>query len=101
MPAVRPMRPLWTIWTFASFSLFSALVECRAAELNVGGATISITPDRPVALAGQMHTRIARTVLTEFGIQIKARSRALQTFIIQLAGPGSYVPTGRADRGGG
>ncbi len=38
---------------------------------------------------------------TEFGIQIKARSRAFQTFVIQLAGPGSYVPTGRAVRGGG
>ena len=33
-------------------------------------------------------------LFTEFGIQIKARSRALQTFIIQLSGPGSYVPTG-------
>ena len=62
MPAIRPMRPSWTIWTFATLSLFSALVECRAAELYVGAATISITPDRPVALAGQMHTRIARTV---------------------------------------
>jgi hypothetical protein len=40
-------------------------------------------------------------LFTEFGIQIKARSRALQTFIIQLAGPGSYVPTARAVRGGG
>jgi hypothetical protein len=38
---------------------------------------------------------------TEFGIQIKARSRALQTFVIQLAGPGSYVATARAARGGG
>ena len=28
----------------------------------MGGATVSITPDRPVALAGQMHTRIARDV---------------------------------------
>ena len=37
----------------------------------------------------------------EVGIQIKARSRALQTFIIQLAGPGSYLPTGRAAQGGG
>ena len=35
-------------------------------------------------------------LFTEFGIQIKARSRALQTFVIQLAGPGSYVPTERA-----
>jgi hypothetical protein len=40
-------------------------------------------------------------LFTEFGIQIKARSRALQTFVIQLAGPGSYLPTGRAARGGG
>lgn len=38
---------------------------------------------------------------TEFGIQMKARSRALQTFVIQLAGPGTYVPTARAVRGGG
>src|SRR5206468_1291786 len=34
----------------------------RGAELHVGGASVSITPDRPVALAGQMHTRIARDV---------------------------------------
>ena len=37
---------------------------------------------------------------TDFGIAIKARSRALQTFVIQLAGPGTYVPTERAVRGG-
>ena len=41
-------------------------------------------------------------LFTDFGIQIKARSRALQTFVIQLAGPGAtYVPTERAERGGG
>jgi hypothetical protein len=40
-------------------------------------------------------------LFTEFGIQIKARSHALQTFVIQLAGAGSYVPTSRAARGGG
>lgn len=40
-------------------------------------------------------------LFTEFGIQMKSRSRALQTFLIQLAGPGSYVPTPRAARGGG
>lgn len=40
-------------------------------------------------------------LFTEFGIQIKARSPAVQTFVIQLAGPGSYVPTARAAAGGG
>lgn len=37
---------------------------------------------------------------TDFGIQIKARSKALQTFIIQLVGPGTYIPTKEAVEGG-
>lgn len=40
-------------------------------------------------------------LFTDFGIQIKARSPALQTFVVQLAGPGTYLPTERAARGGG
>ena len=55
-------RLSWSILTVAASSIAPASVECRGADLLVGGATISITPDRPVALAGQMHTRIARTV---------------------------------------
>jgi hypothetical protein len=38
---------------------------------------------------------------TQFGIQMKARSNALHTFVIQLAGPGTYVPTPFAASGGG
>ena len=38
---------------------------------------------------------------TQYGIQIKARSRALQTFVVQLTGPGTYLPTAEAVRGGG
>src|SRR5690606_16636092 len=40
-------------------------------------------------------------LFTDYGIQIKGRSKAVQTFIIQLAGSGSYLPTERAVRGGG
>jgi len=40
-------------------------------------------------------------LFTDYGIQIKARSPALQTFVIQLAGAGTYLPTERAVRGGG
>ncbi|MHC4435320.1 MAG: hypothetical protein ACYTBS_26100, partial [Planctomycetota bacterium] len=29
-----------------------------------------------------------------------ARSKAVQTFIVQLAGPGTYLPTEKAIRGG-
>jgi hypothetical protein len=40
---------------------------------------------------------------TDYGIQIKAQSKAVQTFVIQLTGErsGSYLPTARAVKGGG
>ena len=40
-------------------------------------------------------------LFTDFGIQMKARSPAVQTFLVQLAGGGTYLPTERAVRGGG
>jgi len=39
-------------------------------------------------------------LFTDYGIRIKARSKAVQTFVIQLVGPGTYLPTGKAVRGG-
>jgi len=39
-------------------------------------------------------------LFTDYGIRIKARSRAVQTFVVQLVGPGTYLPTARAVRGG-
>ncbi len=38
---------------------------------------------------------------TDFGVQMKARSPGVQTFIIQLAGSGGYLPTERAAKHGG
>ena len=40
-------------------------------------------------------------LFTDYGIQMKARSPAVQTFVIQLTGSGGYLPTERAVRGGG
>ena len=37
----------------------------------------------------------------DFGMRIKARSKAVQTFIVQLAGSGTYVPAERSLKGGG
>lgn len=37
----------------------------------------------------------------DYGIQIKVRSPAIQTFLVQLAGKGSYVPSLRSTSGGG
>jgi hypothetical protein len=38
---------------------------------------------------------------TDYGIRMQARSKALQTFTVQLVGPGYYVPTAEAVQGGG
>ena len=40
-------------------------------------------------------------LFTDYGIRIQARSKALQTFVVQLAGPGTYLPTEKAMAGGG
>jgi hypothetical protein len=40
-------------------------------------------------------------LFTDFGVALKARSPALQTFVVQLVGRGTYLPSGRAVRGGG
>lgn len=37
----------------------------------------------------------------DYGIQIQSRSKAVQTFVVQLAGPASYLPTVRSVAGGG
>jgi len=40
-------------------------------------------------------------LFTDYGVQMKARSPAVQTFVIQLVCSGGYLPTERAVRGGG
>lgn len=40
-------------------------------------------------------------LFTDYGIQMQAKSKALQTIVIQLAGPGTYLPTEKAMTGGG
>ena len=37
----------------------------------------------------------------DYGVYIKARSKAIQTFLVQLSGPGTYVPSERSVAGGG
>lgn len=39
-------------------------------------------------------------LFTDYGIRLKARSKAVQTFVVQLVGPGTYLPTEKAIRGG-
>ena len=66
------------------------------------------TEARPT-LAMELHVlRIGDAVIctnqfelfTDYGIRIKGRGKAEQTFVVQLVGPGTYLPTEKAVRGG-
>ena len=68
--------------------------------------------DQQPAMATEIHVlRIGDVAIctnpfelfSDYGVQMKARSRAAQTFVIQLVGGGPfcYLPTERAVRGGG
>jgi len=56
-------------------SVLSFAIESVASELLVGAASVSITPSQPVALSGQVHTRIARDVESP----VTATALALET----------------------
>ncbi|HBB75535.1 MAG TPA: hypothetical protein DC048_13935, partial [Planctomycetaceae bacterium] len=61
MPYVS-RRTAFAVWLPLLASTFTLLDSLGAAELFAGAATVSITPDRPVALSGQMRTRISTDV---------------------------------------
>ena len=50
------------VWLPLLACTFTPLDSLDAAELLAGAATVSLTPDRPVALSGQMRTRISTAV---------------------------------------
>jgi len=60
--------------------------EVELHVLRIGDAVICTNPSE---------------LFSDYGVQIKARSKAVQTFVVQLAGGGTYLPTERALRGGG
>ena len=66
------------VWLVAAFTVATVWTPSvlSADELYVGTATVDITPERPVALAGQFHLRVSRAVetpLTATAVAIEAR----------------------------
>ena len=72
-------------------------MSCCAAELRIGTATVSITPDKPVALDGQFRLRISRGVdnpVTATAVAIEAREgdRAVDQAILLSADIVAFRP---------
>ena len=86
MKSPKSYRPRPAILAAVS-CVFATLGQCRAAELHVGAATVSITPDRPIALSGQMHTRISKGVrspvtATALALESKDGAKVLDQVIL-------------------
>jgi len=94
-------QPRWYSEVTGAFAMwrFNARVRMRAEACR----------SRPQILAELHVIRLGEVVLAtnpfecflDYGVQIKARSPATQTFLVQLAGPGSYLPTARSVGGSG
>jgi hypothetical protein len=75
MKTPRPRRILLAQTACAAMAAL-AVAKASAAELWIGAATTSITPDKPIALDGQFNTRISRGVdnpITATAVAIEAR----------------------------
>src|SRR5579864_2967132 len=73
MKSIRAGRP---VLIAVALLVLPASGPSRAAEIRAGAATVSITPDRPVALQGQMNTRISKGVrspVTATALALEAR----------------------------
>ena len=70
------MRSCYVLWRIALLLIILCLPALSAAELFIGTAKISITPDGPVALTGQIRVRVSRKVdaaCTASALVIEAR----------------------------
>lgn len=88
-----PTKKTWRFWHQSAIDRFE---RQQAEELKPYQMELHVIRLGDIAIATNEFE-----LFTDFGIQMKARSPALQTFVIQLAGPGTYVPSQRAARGGG
>ena len=69
--------PYLELTILALVVLVGAVKGAEGGQLLVGAATTSITPDKPVPLSGQFHTRIARSVdnpVTATAVAIESRA---------------------------
>ena len=88
-----PTKKTWRFWHQSAIDRFE---RQQSEELEPYQMELHVIRLGDIAIATNDFE-----LFTDYGIQMKARSPALQTFIIQLAGPGSYVPSERAAHGGG
>lgn len=80
---------------------FSARIARRYEDQQQGKQLILPTEIHIVRVGDIVICTNPFEMYTEYGIRIQGRSKALQTFVVQLAGEHSYLATEKAIKGGG
>lgn len=81
---------------------WNARIAARYEKLAENPHPMFSTPVNVLRIGDAVICTNAFELYTDFGIQMKARSKANLTFVVQLAnGGGTYLPSERAVKGGG
>jgi hypothetical protein len=81
---------------------WNARIAARYEKLAQNPRPLFATPVNVLRIGDAVICTNAFELYTDFGIQMKARSKANLTFVVQLAnGGGTYLPSERAVKGGG
>ncbi|WP_135553607.1 hypothetical protein [Paenibacillus cymbidii] len=99
--AERHQQPRWYVPLTAAYRriLWNQRVITRYEQQKT--VSTQTTELHLVRLGDVAFATVPYEYYLDFGIQIKLRSPALQTFLVQLTGQGSYVPSLRSVKGGG
>ena len=95
--------PRWYVETTKAYrrASWNASVKKRFDEQQAGRAMTIPNECHFVRLGDIAFASNPFEYFLDYGIQIKVRSPFTQTFLVQLAGAGTYVPSPRAAAGGG
>jgi hypothetical protein len=92
-PKLKNEKQAQMLWYYSTVELFEKQqknpemkLPAEIHVLRIGDAVICTSPFE---------------LYVDYGIQIQGRSKALQTFVVQLAGAANYLPTEKAVKGGG
>ncbi|MDD3804952.1 MAG: hypothetical protein ACOX1G_08000 [bacterium] len=99
-PEIRE-KPRWyfaVTYAYRRMKWYQGVVERFEAQKRQKKLPVEI---HVIRLGEVVFTTTPFEYYLDFGIYIKARSQAVQTFLIQLAGQGTYVPSQRSVLGGG
>lgn len=84
---------------YASRGFYQAIIELYRAQQD--GQFLTLPAELHVLRIGDVAMCSNRfEYYLDYGDRIKGRSKALQTFVVQLAGDATYLPTARSIKGG-